>query len=186
MSRITICLAAAALCTTSLEAQRVEPRPSPLVLGRMAALQPRRGDFVRGELLAARNDTVWVLGANGRIAAVSLQTLQDVSIQRHVLTPKRGLVWAAAVGVVSGVGLTAACSQISEGCGSVMTASIFSSMMFGGIAAMSFSSSSRRHFRPPTTEALARYARFPQGPPDMMDSLVTAPRDTARARHATR
>ena len=121
---------------------------------------------IRGELLAVRHDSIWVLaGSPGRVVAVRLRDVMEATVRRHGLTPASGIVWGLAVGAASGIGLAVACSQVSSGCVALIPGSLLVGGALGGVAALSFYYSSRWRFRPVTEVQLAPFARFPQGPP---------------------
>ncbi len=168
MQRALLILGAAAmLAPTALLAQRARPRET--VLGRVVALYPA-GDAarpVRGELLAVRPDSAWVLAPDlSRVAAVPMASIRTALVRRHGLTAERGVLWGAALGVIAGVGLSAACSSVEgSSCGGVLVGTTAFGLLLGGLAAPSLASSSRWHITPVTAESLARFARFPQGPP---------------------
>jgi len=121
----------------------------------------------RGELLAVRPDSAWVLAdAPRRVVAVRMVDVLGATVQRHGLTAAKGLVWGVAVGAASGVGLAVACNQVrGTSCGPIVLASAVVGLLFGGGAAVSYGFSSRWSFAPVTAETLAPFARFPQGPP---------------------
>ena len=167
-----------------LRAQATSPRVD--VTGRAIALRMVRGapQDVRGELLAVRRDSIWVLaGTPGRVVAVRLGDVMEATVQRHGLTPAGGVLWGLVVGAASGVGLAVACSQVSSGCGAVIPGSMLAGVAVGGVAAISFAFSSRWRFAPATDVQLAPYARFPQGPlPGGFDALLRPARDSVVVR----
>ena len=137
------------------------------VTGRAIVLHMAGGAAdIRGELLAVRRDSVWVLaGTPGHVVAARLGDVLEATMPRHGLTAAAGLLWGLGVGAASGVGLAAACSQVSSGCGALIPGSMLVGAAFGGVAAISFYVSSRWRFAPATEADLAPFARFPQGPP---------------------
>jgi hypothetical protein len=164
-----ISVALALLVPATLPAQRLAPPAA--VLGRTVTLAPvGRGADVRGELLAASFDSVWVLEPMApKVVAVSIKDIREARVQRHSMTPAKGFLWGITVGAIAGAGLSIACSQVSDGCGSVFVGSLAAGALYGGLAAISFASSSRWRIEPVTPERLAPYARFPQGPPAGLD-----------------
>lgn len=178
MRDLGIALALAFGVAGGLRAQATQPQVD--VTGRAIVLRMVRGapQHVRGELLAVRHDSAWVLADPPRfIVAVRMVDVQGATVRRrHGLTPDAGLLWGLGVGAVSGLGLTLACSQVSEGCGVVFLVSTLFGGAVGGIAAISFyidDLSSRWRFQPVTAEKLAPFARFPQGPPPgSLDALA--------------
>jgi hypothetical protein len=132
-------------------------------------------------LLAAGRDSIWVL-SRGAAVAVPVRDVQKASIQRHSWPPKKGLLAGAIVGVVSGIGMAAACSTESEGCGGVLVGFTLMGVIWGGVAAASLSSSWQWRFEPPVADSLRKFARFPQGlPPDALRRVQRAPFDSTRA-----
>jgi len=167
-----------------LWAQATSPQVD--VTGRAIVLRTVRGapQDVRGELLAVQRDSIWVLaGTPGRVVAVRLGDIMEATVQRHGLTASKGFFWGLGVGAVSGIGLAVACSQVSSGCGALIPGSMLVGVAFGGIAAISFSFSSRWRFGPVTAVKLAPFARFPQGPPPGgLDVLLRPARDSVVVR----
>jgi hypothetical protein len=166
-----------------LRAQATSPQVD--VTGRAITLLMVRGpQQVRGELLAARRDSVWVLtGRPERVVAVRLRDVSEATVRRHGWTAARSFLWGLGVGAVSGVGLAVACSQVSDGCGGVAAGSTLFGGAVGGIAALSYQYSSRWRFRPVTEVKLAPFARFPQGPPPGgFDVLLRPTRDSVVVR----
>jgi hypothetical protein len=149
-----------------------QPRvTTPTVLGRrVELLATPRAAMVTGELLAAQGDSAWVLTSRPeRVVAVPVGPASQATIRRHGLTASRGVIWGLVVGVVSGVGLAAACSSVADECGGVLVGSVASGLVFGALAGLSFHVSSRRTFTPVRVEQLTPYARFPQGVPTGLD-----------------
>ena len=165
--------------STLATSPRVDVTGQAIVLRTLGALQD-----IRGELLAVQRDSIWVLaGPPGRVVAVRLSDVREATVQRHGLTPGRGVLWGFVVGGASGLGLAAACSQVSSGCGALIPGSMLVGVAFGGVAALSFASSSRWRFAPVTEMRLAPFARFPQGPPPGgFDVLLRPARDSAVVR----
>ncbi|MDP3769207.1 MAG: hypothetical protein Q8S13_14440 [Dehalococcoidia bacterium] len=185
MRELGMVLALAFGVAGGLRAQATDPQVD--VTGRAIVLRTSRGapQDIRGELLAVRRDSIWVLaGTPERIVAVRLGDVLEATVRRHGLTAARGFLWGLGVGAASGVGLAVACSQVSDGCGGVAVGSTLFGGVVGGVTALSFFFSSRWRFRPVTAEKLEPFARFPQGPPpggfDVLlrparDSLVVRP-----------
>jgi hypothetical protein len=115
--------------------------------------------------------------------AVRMVDVERAWVQRHGLTATKGLVWGIGVGVVSGVGLAVACNQVRSGCVAIVPASALLGLLFGGMAALSYGYSSQWSFAPVTAEALAPFARFPQGPPlGGLDAVARTAPDSQVAR----
>ncbi|HWO88487.1 MAG TPA: hypothetical protein VNL98_04980 [Gemmatimonadales bacterium] len=163
------------------------------VRGRQVQFYPPRPStvVVSGELLAARGDTAWVLSRSGLRRSVTTLTLSSqemVRVQRHALTPGRGLKWGLLVGLGSGLGPMVACSGYdgSDGCAGLIPGSLLFGAIVSLLALPSFEFSAFRRLRRPTAESLARYARFPQGPPPDLDIITLAQPDTTPARRQER
>lgn len=188
MRTILEMLCAAVVLPAALGAQQAGPAPE--VLGRTVTLQlkgPLETSLgpVRGELLAVRSDSAWVLAARPqRVIAVPMSAVSTAKVQRHGLTAGKGLLWGVAVGVISGVGLTVACNQVSSGCGGALIGGVASGFMWGGLSAISLGASSRWRFQPVRVDSIARFARFPQGPPVglQLDDLARSGADSTRER----
>lgn len=153
------------------------------VVGRQIDLRLRGPEaHVRGELLAVRRDSIWVLNQNS-LVALDLSGIEQATIRRHGLTGERSFLWGLGAGLVSGIGLSIACTAAdAESCGAVVAASGLMGLIWGGLAAISLSSSSRWKFTPPVADSLARFARFPQGPPPGgMSAVARSPSDSSRS-----
>jgi len=184
MRRLGMVLTLAFGVAGGLLAQATGPQVD--VTGRAIVLRMVRGapHDVRGELLAVQRDSIWVLaGTPGRVVAVRLRDVVEATVPRHGLTPAGGVLWGFIVGGASGVGLAAACAQVSSGCGAVIPGSMLAGVAVGGVAAISFAFSSRWRFGPVTAVKLAPFARFPQGPPPGgLDVLLRPARDSVVVR----
>ncbi|MGA2382458.1 MAG: hypothetical protein ABSG61_03395 [Gemmatimonadales bacterium] len=184
MRAMLVVLCAAIALPAELESQA---QPAPEVLGRNVTLQLTGGapGALGGELLAAGADSAWVLALHPRrVVAVPMSAVSVATVRRHGLTAGKGLLWGVAVGVLSGAGLTAACSQVSSGCGGVMVGSVLSGLLWGGLSAISFAYSERWRIEPVAADSIARFARFPQGPPVglRLDDLARPEGDSMPAR----
>lgn len=184
MRELGMVLALAFGVAGGLRAQATNPQVD--VTGRAIMLRMARGapQDIRGELLAVRRDSLWVLaGRPGRIVAVRLRDVSEATVRRHGWTAATSFFLGLGVGAASGVGLAVACSQVSDGCGAVIAASTLLGGAVGGIAALSYQYSSRWRFRPVTEVKLAPFARFPQGPPPGgFDVLLRPTRDSVVVR----
>jgi hypothetical protein len=183
-------LTAAALlwCAPPLLSQKAVPQavpyvaPDPSVRGRDIKLQMkgRSPSQLSGELLAVDVDSLWVLD-QGRLVSVPLEWVTSAAVKRHGFGAQKALIWGAAVGLASGLGLSAACNSVeSSGCGVILGASVAMGAAFGGLSAISFNASSQWRFGPVVVaDSLARFARFPQGPPPGFQAAfagsITAP-----------
>ena len=158
-------------CATALGQHELSADPE---YGRQARVEVTGGN-VNGELLAVGEDSLWVL-ANGGLAAIPQTDVRRVRVQRHEFSGGRAMSWAAIGGLVTGAGMTIACSAVdgTSGCGGVFVAVGFSWLVFGGLAALGVENSRWVDINS-YPMALSRYARFPQGWPDQGGRTV-APR----------
>jgi hypothetical protein len=164
-----------------------QAQPAPEVLGRTVTLRLRGSapSDVAGELLAARSDSAWVLALHPqRVVAIPMSAVSVATVRRHGLTAGKGLLWGVTVGVLSGAGLTVACAQVASNCGGVLVGSALAGLLWGGLSSISYAFSSRWRIEPVTVDSIARFARFPQGPPLglRLDSLAQVPGDSMRPR----
>ncbi len=134
----------------------------PPPLGSTVRLTMSGGGRLSGELLAAQRDSAWLLEA-GVIRAISLHDVYGVQVRGRGMDSGRILLWTLIGGTVTGAALTAACSSVRDGCGGVFVGTMLSWGLVGGIAA-GITRSPHRGVDP-RGEALAPYARFPQGLP---------------------
>ena len=156
---MTAMLAALAL-PVSVQAQALQP-----ILGSRVDVRMRTGRGIRGELLAATVDTVWVLGENG-VVPLPLSAVRQVRIPYSGgVSASTVLTWGAIVGVGTGLLLTAACSSVADGCGGVFVANLFTWSIITGISAALAGRGSAAKIGPPRFGRLPAYARFPQGIP---------------------
>lgn len=161
------------------------------ITGRAVQLRPHTGPPIRGELLAVTRDSAWLIAGTGRVTAVRLSDLSEATVRRHNVGPEVGMFWGLAVGVLSGLGLREACHRYqreeqadpsveSQGtsCNAVLPTALVVGVSFGTLSAISFAQSSRWRYRPVRGDSLARFARFPQGPPTAnLDSLLRLERN---------
>lgn len=125
------------------------------------------GDTARGELLAVSADSMWI--AEGK-ASRPVQTALPMSGIRRVVV-QRGAGWekfamrGVAFGFISGLGMYAACSSVTEGCGSIMAFSIAVPTILSLFAGASVSAGRELNLTTFTAETLAPFARWPQGRP---------------------
>ncbi|HEX9188879.1 MAG TPA: hypothetical protein VGB87_17490 [Vicinamibacteria bacterium] len=142
---------------------------APDVLGRSVTLVPKvqEAGAVKGELLAADRDRIWVRTKDG-VRDVDPATLREVRVRRHGLTGSWARGWGLAGGLVSGIALTAACASV-EGNGAGGCAGVGG--VVGGLwvavglaSSPGLESSSRLRLDPGASD-LKSYARFPSGLP---------------------
>lgn len=126
-----------------------------------------RGDTARGELLAVSAESLWV--ATRAAGAVGMTGLRLADVHR-VVVQRGGGVGASAVrgvafGIVSGMGMYAACASVSEGCEGIFAFSVAVPTVLALLAGASMSIGRELEIKAPSPEALARFARWPQGMP---------------------
>ncbi len=156
---MTAMLAALAL-PVRIQAQALQP-----ILGSRVDVRMRTGLGIRGELLAATVDTVWVLGENS-VVPLPLSAVRQVRIPYSGgVSASTVLTWGAIVGVGTGLLLTAACSSVAEGCEGVFVANLLTWSIISGISAALAGRGSAAEIGPLGFGRLPAYARFPQGVP---------------------
>ena len=159
---LTITLALAVAAAPAVQSQH-------RVLGSQVRIELAGAASFSGELLAAREDTLWVLPDDGTMRVVSLMDVRGTRVPQGGFTSKQALTWTIIGGVVTGALLTHACSQVTTGCGSVLPVTMVPWLAVGGLSA-ALSGSPTRDV---DVRALAPYARFPQGMPEgFVPSLV--------------
>jgi hypothetical protein len=155
-----VALAYALLLTTAARAQEA---PVP-VSGRELAVTLAGGDVLRGELIGAAEESL-VLLADSELRTIELDEVTVLRFRRHRWGAGQVATWVGIGALVTGAGLTIACSQVEDAdCAGVFPATVAVWALFGvpfavGIARSAWSSV------PPRPEALRPYARFPQGVP---------------------
>lgn len=138
--------------------------PSPrLLYGRRVEIHFDDGSRADGELLAVGADTLWISTAAAP-APIVLARIHRIRAERHAVSTSSVLGWTIVGAVATGIGMTAACTSVSEGCGGVFVVMALPWALWGGIATASVSSS-RWEDVLPVPEALAPFARYPQGWP---------------------
>lgn len=180
-----VCLGALTLALAGTATAQGRSRSSDQVRGRQVQFYPPRPPrvVVSGELLAVRGDTAWVLSRSGgrrTVTTLTISSQEMVRVQRHALTPGRGLKWGLLVGLGSGLGLMVACTSYegSDGCAGLIPGSVLVGAIVSVLAMPSFEFSAFRRLRRPTADSLERHARFPQGPPPGLDITALAQPDT--------
>jgi hypothetical protein len=117
--------------------------------------------MVQGELIAADDDSLWVLPLNGRLQPVSRATTSRVKLT----------TFDANWGYLSTWATLGALSTISHGAGLALSFPVWT--IGGSVAAGN--QSFAPIFKDPDTALLRRYARYPQGlPPDVSRAALTA------------
>lgn len=171
MARVVVTLLLTALASVPAAAQRRES-----VLGTRVQLDVGDADRVSGELVAAQGDSLWLLPPGGALRLVPLGRVTRARVPRPGITAGGIMIWAGIGGLVSGLGLTLACSSVEDtgGCGAVLPAVLAGWALVGGISAAITGSG----WRTVATDSLAPYARFPQGLPE---TFRAAPPEERRA-----
>lgn len=144
-----------------VQAQALQP-----ILGSRVDVRMRTGGRIRGELLAATVDTVWVLGENG-VVPLPLSAVRQVRIPYSGgVSASTVLKWGAVAGIVTGAALTAACSTVPDArCGTVFAGTLVTWSVITGISALLAGRGSAAKIGPLGFGRLPTYARFPQGVP---------------------
>jgi hypothetical protein len=119
---------------------------------------------VNGELIAVRADSLWIRQDDG-VRSMALGDLDRAQVRHHGFTFGKAMLIAAIGGLVTGGAMTAACSSVSDGCGSVFVGMMGSWLVVGAVAGAASSGSAYRSLEPLSYEALQPYARYPQGLP---------------------
>lgn len=155
----------AALAAASLDAQA-----PPDALGRQVKIRyaGQPSVVLRGELIAAEADTLWLL-AGDSLATVPRDDVSTIRVRQHGLTGARGLIWGVTGGIVTGALLTGACSSVADDCGGVFVSTFLTWMLVAGLSAPSLSNSAWPRVAVDADPPLHAYARFPQGWPAGLD-----------------
>lgn len=128
----------------------------------------RHDDRVSEELIAARADSVWILGDTGRVMAVATSTVKEGRLVRY----------RSEAGAVMGYTALGMVSTLSNGFFLIFTAPAW---LITGIVSSSAESGAPISNTPPLAWAdLAAYARFPEGLPPGIDLAEIRPKPGAR------
>ena len=142
--------------------------------GAMVRVQ-RTGVLVdlRGELIAASSDTVWVLEGS-QLVSIPAPVVWRVLVKRRPIGARGVAIWGLVGGVASGLGLTVACASYTDGCGGVLPGVLVLwagwTAVWAAVAGSEYSDYYSNEFE----TRLKSFARFPQGLPPSLDpsSLV--------------
>lgn len=146
------------------------PRGSPVKVERFPKA-PR----IFGELIAASNDSVWVLADTG-LVVIPARQIQRVFVKRVPIGTQGVLVWGLIAGVTSGVLLNAACEgDPSLDCSGVFLASALVWAGFGTFWALIAGPAYKGYWSPEFNTQLRKFARFPQGLPQPFEPQSLAP-----------
>ena len=139
--------------------------------GRSADVKSRALGSQRGELLASRSDSIWLL-RDGVVLAIPMSDVNAVTVERHAFGGKRTVAWSAGIGAVTGVAMSIACASYkpksrsaSSGCAGWLpgTAAVWTGL--GSLFAISNAHSADFHLDARDSVRLRAFARFPQGMP---------------------
>jgi hypothetical protein len=157
------------------EAQERPSVPVP-VTGRMVNVVRADGERLSGELIEADAERVLLWGPSG-MRELEYASLAKVEAQRHGFGSKTALTWVGLGALATGIGMTAACSQVEgTSCGGVFLGVSLSWALFGGLFAAGVASGQYQDV--PALEATLRpLTRFPQGAPE---AFVETNRSVAR------
>jgi len=145
------------------------------VLGTRLALDRRGAAALNGELVAVRNDTLWLLPPDGTMRVVRLSEVTRARVPRPGISAGGVILWTLVGGALSGGLLAAACSGVEDAdCGGVLPGVMVSWGLVGGLSAALAGSGWRSVAV--DAAALAPYARFPQGLP--AGFVPESPRDS--------
>ena len=146
--------------------------------GRNASVFPRGESRVRGELIAATRDTVWLL-ADSALMPFRMASLRGVNVDRHRMGFGRTLTWASIAGAATATAMLYSChlyASSSDGSGSSCSGVFPGTFVFfavaGGLLGLLNEHSSKHHLSPERFDRLPPYARFPQGMPDSLRRLL--------------
>lgn len=145
------------------------------LLGRSVTIVPTASaspepERVAGELIAVEPERLWVLGKE-QMFEVPLSSVEQVRVQRHRMTTRRGLAWAGIGALTTGIALSAACESVedSEDCGVAFLGVGLIWLLLGALPALTLDKSATIRVERSASETLRPFARFPQGPPEGVD-----------------
>jgi hypothetical protein len=149
-------------------------------LGRKVTVIPGDAEGQRpvaGELIAVEPDRLWVLGKE-HVVQVPMASVAEVRVERHGMSTGRGLAWAGIGALTTGGALMAACGSVEgeDDCGWVFLGVGLTWLVLGALPALGLDKSATTRLRQPAPQALSRFARFPQGPPEGVDLLQLPPK----------
>ena len=165
------------LCASDvLPAQAQARPPRDLLMGRDVRFELTGGSSPSGELLGVTADSLSVLVRTQGIQTLGFDQIVAMDVARHSFGWEKVWTWTAVGALVSGVGLTAACSSLDEGdragdgswlrlCGGVFGGTVLSWGLVGGIFGAIINSQRWRAIAP-SPEAARPFSRYPQGIPD--------------------
>lgn len=141
------------------------------------------GTRERGELLASTRDSVWI-ASRARLLAFEAAGIHEVRLRRHEFGFQQTLKWMLVAGLATGTALMVSCNNYyaSEGGssgGDCMVPLVAMPLSFG-VAGLLFGALNERsmtyRIRPNELHRLPPFSRYPQGLPDTVRHILTAPR----------
>lgn len=135
---------------------------------------------LRGELVAATPDGIWIRDRSREFVLVPLDQVREAQVQRHNWTSRRMMAWTGIAGGLTSVGMWVACNAYEgsngDDCGGFVVTWALAWVVVGGVSAALVSPA----WEPVSlrgAEGLRPWARFPQGlppgfPPDAPDTVV--------------
>ncbi len=161
LGRIALLVTLLAVGAVPAVAQDAVSVPIP-VTGRDINLVLTDGERLSGELIDADAHRLLLWGSSG-LREIDYARLTEVEARRHGFGSGRALAWVGLGALVTGVGMTAACSQVDgTSCGGVFLGMTLSWAVIGGLFAGSVASGQYQSV-PMDPTALRPLARFPQG-----------------------
>jgi hypothetical protein len=124
---------------------------------------------VGGELIAVRDDSVWVLPDGGHVAVIATGAVKQGRLVRY----------RSDAGAVAGFTALGVVSTASNGALLIITAPLW--IITGVVASSNEAAAPLRRVPPLAWRDLAAYARFPQGLPPGIDLGEIRPKPDARA-----
>lgn len=124
---------------------------------------------LKGELLAVDSSHVWLL-VNSRPTTIPRANVQGVRARVHRYDGKRGLVMGLIGGVVTGLGMAAACGSVEDqtGCGNFVAGWEAAWLLVTVVSALFMDANSWTTLPVQQWSVVAAYARYPQGVPTSM------------------
>lgn len=146
-------------CATGTHSISVRGRPTDITHVSAAG-----SSTVEGELIAVDEGRVWILEKSG-LSELPRAEIARMRVQRHELTGRRGMQWAALGALLTGGALAVSCASVSGGCSGILPAVAVPWLVTGLLAKPSLDASSRMTLAGPRLDEARPYARFPQGLP---------------------
>lgn len=160
-------LAIVVLCALSVvRAQGQQTPPRSLIFGHDVRLELMGGTSAAGELLGVTADSLRILVKARGPQTLALDRITELKIARHSFGWGKVWTWTAIGALVTGAGLTAACTSVEDAeCGAVFPAVALSWGLAGGLYG-AIIDAKRWQLTAPSPDAIRPYSRYPQGVPD--------------------